>query len=144
MTISAARPRSGKRGRVTVGTTPATLYLKEWDCTDHGDDLDTTNFESSGYDEGIIGIEGCDVSFKGDWNAAQERFTDPPGLYPRSDARNVVLYINTTDTTRWIFDYFRFLSVQNNCPVRGLVSFDTSGKSNGTFTRPSGTATDIQ
>lgn len=131
--------RSGKNSRVVVGGT--TLNQSRFDVTLNGDDLDTTNFESGGYGEGILGIQECDASFGGDWDAGDNPIDangDPPGLYPRDDLADLQLYQNVTDATYWDFGYFRIRSARNGSEVRGKVSFECSGKSQGIFVLPTG------
>ena len=132
------KPRAGKKGRFTVGGTR--LAMKELNIDYHGDDLDTTSFESNGKDAGTIGILGCGVDGKGDWDAGQNPLDDPPGIYPRDDLPNVQAILNSQDAQAWNFPLLRVLSAKNAIPVRGLVGFDFSGKSNGDFTPPQGSA----
>jgi hypothetical protein len=126
--------RSGKRGSVSVQG--AQMALQEFDAEYHGDDLDTTNFEDQGFDNGLIGIVGCNINFKGNWDSAQKPTGNPPGLYPRDDLTNVVATPSTIDNTPWNLPLARVLSSKNNTPVRGTVGFETSLKSSGTFTPP--------
>lgn len=109
-----------------------------WDVTFRGDNLDTVNFQSGGYDEGIIGIAGCEWSSGGDWDAGRNAYDAPPGFYPRDDLAALLLYANVTDNVGWNFPYARVLSSTNGAEVRGKVSFQASGMSQGTFTRPTG------
>lgn len=112
------------------------LVDNKWSVDENGDDLDTVNFESSGVEEGIQGIQGCEISFGGDWNAHQNPFTDPPGLYPRDNLSQTYLYNNVTDASFWRFPYMRVRSARNSTEVRGKVSFESGGKSQGAYTRP--------
>ncbi len=130
------KARSGKGGRVTINA--VALYLKEWNVDYKGDDLDTTNFESQGFDQGTIGIIGCDWDSKGDWQAGANFYDNPPGIYPRDDLKTVLLYENVADNVFWNFPWNRVLSAKNGNPVRGLVSFEWSSKTNGMFAAPTG------
>lgn len=96
------------------------------------------NFESMGYDQGTIGIIGCDWDSKGDWQAHNNFYDQPPGIFPRDDLKNVLLYENVADNVFWNFYWNRVLSAKNGNPVRGLVSFEWSSKTNGFFSPPTG------
>jgi hypothetical protein len=132
----AGKQRSGKNARVTVGGTA--LKHAEWEAENKADDLDTTNFESGGVEQGTTGIEVVDVSAKGDWDAGGNFQDSPPGIYPRDDLSTVKFYTNVTDNVFWAFPLLRVLSARNGAQVRGKVSFEWSGKSQSSFTRPSG------
>ncbi len=123
--------RSGKGGQVSLEGT--TLRMQEWTTDDHGDDLDTTDFESEGFDCGLIGIRGCDWSFKGLWDADQNPIGNPPNIEPADDAGPLVLTTNVTDGQAYTLDVIRILKVTITTPVRGTVQFAVSGKSNGNF-----------
>lgn len=135
MSIS-GKARSAKGSRAAVGST--ILNYSEWTTDLKGDDLDTTNFESLGFDQGIVGIIGCDWTLKGPWDAGRNAYDDPPGLYPRPDLANVTLYYNVADNVLWTFPLSRVLSAKVNAPVRGLVDFAVDCKSQGTFSLPTG------
>jgi hypothetical protein len=128
--------RSSKNSRVVVGG--ENLKNNKWTAEETGDDLDTVNFESSGLDEGIKGIFGVAITYGGDWDAAYNFFDDPPGIYPRDDLQDLQLYLNVADDTFWDFYYSRINSCNNSSSVRDKVSFDASGKSQGDYTRPTG------
>lgn len=132
----AGKKRSAKGARITVGGTA--LNWSEWDATVKGDDLDTTCFEDGGHETGVIGIDVVEYSVKGDWDAGRNAFDSPPGLYPRDDLSTVRLYENVSDNIFWAFATSRVLSARNGAQVRGLVSFEASCKSNGSYTLPTG------
>lgn len=121
--------RAAKNARVIIEAT--TLKKSVWDLTLRGDDLDTTTFESSGVEQGTIGIVGIDWSCGANWDAQANNLTDPPGLYPRDDLGDVKLYENTTDNTFWDLPQNRVLSSKNGAEVRGLVTFSSECKLNG-------------
>ena len=131
-----AKQRSGKGGRVQWNGT--NLVLKKWSVTEYGDDLDTTNFESGGVEEGKTGVTRVEFSFEGDWDAARNPFDSPPAIYPRDDGGPCKLYENVTDNVYWNFPVVRVLSATNSAEARGLVAFSASCKNNGTYTRPTG------
>lgn len=132
----AGKQRSAKGSRISVGN--VNLNLAEWDATHRGDDLDTTNFESGGVEQGTIGIEVVEYDLKGDWDAGRNPFDSPPGLYPRDDLLTVRLYENVSDNCFWAFPTSRVISARNSAQIRGKVVFEASCKSNGTFTKPTG------
>jgi hypothetical protein len=134
--IGTGKQRAGKNSRINVGATR--IVGQRWNVTWKGDDLDTVNFESGGLEEGILGIEGLEWSMAGDWDAGTNPFDDPPGLYPRDDLAGLEFYENVTDNVGWDLTYARVRSATNGAEVRGKVSFEASGMSQGSFTPPAG------
>ena len=134
--LSTGYQRSGKNSRVITNGT--TLNFAKYDVDSSGDDQDTTNFESDGVEEGILGVQLATISFGGDWDAHANPYDDPPGLYPRDDLPNTYFYPNVTDGLYWLFPYARIRSATNGSEVRGKVSFNASGKNQGPFTDPTG------
>lgn len=126
--------RSGKTGSVEVAST--TLSLSNWRVAYTGANLETTNFESDGYYTGITGILKCAWDVKGDWDANQTPYTDPPGLFPRDDGTNMILTTSTLDGTSFSFDDWICDSSTVEVTTVGKVTFDASGTSNGEFGTP--------
>lgn len=113
-----------------------------------GDDFETTNFESFSvsasetFKEGILGPIESDIKFGGDWDAGTNPFTDdPPGLYPRDDLANVLLYVNRIDGTFWDFAFMRVRGATNSADIKGKVLFNIQGKSQGPWLEPAGDST---
>lgn len=121
--------RAAKGSRVVVES--SILNKSKWDVDLKGDDIDTTNFESEGIDQGTCGILSIDWNIGGLWDAAVNDLDDPPGLFPRDDLGEVDLYTNVLDATFWALPQNRVLSSKNGAEVRQAVTFDTSGKLNG-------------
>lgn len=136
MATSGGKFRSGKTGRTTVNA--QTIKNNEWDVTYRGADLDTTNFESNGYEEGLTGLIGADWTIKGDWDAGVNPYDNPPGLYPRDDGVNMVLYPKVADNKPFTFPLWRCDSTRVGVRTDGKVTFDASGKSQGSFSIPTG------
>lgn len=134
--LSTGKQRAGKGSRVSVGS--ENLAFAKWSTNYKGDDLDTVNFESEGYDEGILSVIGVEISFGGSWDAGNNPYDDPPGLFPRDDLTGLAFFENVTDNVGWEFPYARLRSANNGVEVKGLVSFDASGMSQGAFTPPTG------
>ena len=134
--MDSVKQRSGKNAAVSVQG--SLLNFAKWSADVKGDRLDTVNFESGGVGEGIVGIEEVSTSFGGDWDAGDNPFDDPPGLYPRDDLPDVVFTENTTDNVFWNFDYMFIETARNSAEVRGKVSFETSGYSQGVYDTPTG------
>lgn len=134
--MPASRHRAGKQGRISWEGTA--LNLKEWTSDHKGDDLDTTNFEDNGLETGKIGIEVVDFTIKGDWDAGFNYYGDPPGIFPKDDAGPIMLYLSSPsyDNKFWSLPLARVLSARSSVPVRGLVSFEATCKSQGPFTKP--------
>lgn len=120
---------AGKNSRVSVED--VILNKSKWDLDIHGDDIDTTNFECGGVDQGLIGITGIDWNIGGLWDGGDNNLSDPPGLYPRDDLGTVLLYENLTGDTFWELPNNRVLSSKNGAEVRQAVTFESSGKING-------------
>lgn len=129
-------PRAGKGSRVSVNGT--NLNLAEWDVDMSSDDLDTTTFESGGMEEGTVGIQVAKWDMKGRWDASKNFFDSPPALYPQDSFPNLQFYENVSDNVYWMFPFARILSSKNGATVRGLVTFEASGKSNSSFMTPTG------
>lgn len=121
--------RSGKNSRVIFEG--VTLNKSKWDLELKGDDIDTTNFESEGIDQGVIGIVSVDWNIGGLWDSEADSLADPPGLYPRDDADSLLLYVNLADDLNWTLDNNRVLSSKNGAEIKQAVTFDTSGKLQG-------------
>lgn len=130
------QPRSGKGGRVEQDGT--IIKLKQWEVDDHAESQDSTNFESDGHQEEESGIDGCDVTFSGDWDAGQNPFDSPLSWFSGAFLDNVKLFINVDDDTYYLFPSFQLVTVRIGTPVRGLVSVAVTGKSDYVFTRPTG------
>ena len=129
--------RAGKGSRVSVEST--VLRKSTWEVTLRGDDLDTTTFESSGIDQGTIGIVGIDWTMGANWDAQANNFDDPPGLFPRDNLGTVIFFENVSDNVFWSLPQSRVISSKNGAEVRGLVTFSSEGKLNGPgYAQPTG------
>lgn len=140
-TIGTGYQRSGKNSRVEVEL--VALVRNKFDVEWSTKDLDTVSFESLGddgnsYDEGIESIREAKFAVDGDWDAHQNAFDDPPGVYVRDDLSGLVLYLNTTDESLWSFPYSRIRSAKNTTAVRDKVGYSFSGMNQGQFTVPTG------
>jgi len=128
--------RAGRNSRAQVNA--QNMTTAQWSATFRGENLDTTNFESNGYEEGIIGIWGLDWSLSGSWNAAQNPNADPPGLFPTEEGSDMFLYVNVSDDTAYEMSTFRCTQGQASTTATGKVEFTASGMSQGSFTVPTG------
>lgn len=129
--------RAAKGSRVSVEAT--ILKKSTWEVTYRGDDLDTTTFESQGFEQGTIGIVGLDWSLGANWDAQQNNLDDPPGLFPRDNLGTVIFFENVSDNVFWNIPVNRVISSKNGAEVRALVTFSSEGKSNGTgIAQPTG------
>jgi hypothetical protein len=129
-------PRPGKYSRVMVGANA--IWAKDAPVTFEGGDLDTVTFENDGFDTGTIGIYAAGSTVRGIWNADDNVFDEPPGIYPRDDLADVNIFLNVTDSTFWDFPFMRVISSNSGTAVRDLVSFDFHVKNQGIFTPPTG------
>lgn len=126
--------RAGKNSRAQVNA--QNMTQANWDATFSGENLDTTNFESNGFSEGIIGVWELQWSISGRWNASQNPNADPPGLFPTEEGANMSLYVNVADDTSYDMPSFRCTSGKASTSATGAVDFNASGMSQGTFTAP--------
>lgn len=136
MATSGIKARAGYLGRIQAAG--VNLKLKKWSVKDRSEDQDTTNFESGGYEEGIGGVTGADVTFSGDWNAGQNPFDSPPALIPGTIITNCYLYINKLETQFYLFANLRIIDCTIATEVPGKATYECSAKADGTFTRPTG------
>src|SRR5579863_8063793 len=82
--MAVTRKQAGKACRVVWEG--INLQGQSYTVTYHGDDLDTTHWESLGFDEGTIGVVGCELTLEMQWNPTANMFDDPPGVFTRDDA----------------------------------------------------------
>lgn len=128
--------RSGKTSALLADS--VTMAMSKWNVTEEGDDLDTVNFESEGLGEGILGIQRLRYTAGGAWDAGVNSIDSPPGIYVRDDLPNLNLVLNTTDSTFYYMPYARVRSATVGTDVKGLVTFDWAGMSQGIYGVPSG------
>lgn len=124
--------RAGKNSAVSVGG--ILLLESKWDATHRGDDLDTTNFEGNGNESGLIGVAGLDWSFGANWDFSKNPYTNPPGVYPRDDGSAMKLYADFTNGKFYNLPTWRCLHATTGSTVRGLVTYNASGKAQDDFT----------
>ena len=110
--------------------------MASWTASYTGIDLEVTNFESSGFEEGIIGVLSLTWSLSGTWNASKNPNASPPGLFPTDGGTNLNLYVNVSDNTSYQMPIFRCFTGTAQTSASGAVTFQANGKSNGTFTVP--------
>ena len=126
----------GKGARCQVGNPLTTLFVKEATLDPKGDKEDTSNFEAQGYNAATVGLWGCGIDCKGDWDSNLIRSASgTPGIYPRDDLAQKY-FINIFDNLFFSFPYSVVLSTSVAIPTRSLISFNWSGENNGPFTLP--------
>lgn len=133
--LGTGHQRSGKNARIKCGANGDALRNNTWNVNETADMLDTVNFESGEFDEGVTGIRAAEWSMRGAWDNSRKQIGDPPGIYPRDDLVSLIFYTNTSDNVSWTFPFARVRSATNGAEVRGLVTFEGSGMNQGTFTR---------
>lgn len=126
--------RAGKNSRAQVNA--QNMTTANWSAAYRGENLDTTNFESNGYEEGIIGVLGLDWDLSGRWNASQNPNADPPGLFPTEEGSDMNLYVNVADDLSYDMPSFRCFNGTASTSATGAVDFKANGSSQGTFTIP--------
>lgn len=128
--------RSGKASALKVDA--VTMAMSKWNATEEGDDLDTGNFDSLGLGEGILGFRRLRYTAGGAWDAGINSEDTPPGIFVRDDLPNLIMTLNVTDATAYDMPFARVRSVTVGTDVHGLVTFDWSGMSQGTYGVPTG------
>lgn len=129
---------AGKNSRMQVGAQATNLTANHYTCAYNGKDLDTLNFESNGFDEGIIGPIDLTWTVKAVWNANQQPLSDPPGLFPRSNGTNMIILPQNSSPLGYTMPSWRCFGSTISSAADGTVDFDANGKNNGTFTTPNG------
>ena len=125
---------AGKNSRVR--SSGQDLTANTWSATYNGIDLDVTNFESNGFDEGIKGVEKLTWSLDAAWNTAQNPNDDPPGLFPTDGGTDLIMYVNTADADGYNMPLYRVFNGTAGATAKGNVTFRADGCSQGTFTAP--------
>lgn len=131
----AGTPISGKNARVQVNGT--TLNMAEFTIDEQATEIEGYNFESGGYDETTFGKLVVNVTVRGMWDAGANPHANPPNLNPGVTAVNLYIYTSTIyNTTPWIFPLFNIFSGRSSGQADGRIEFEFSGKSSGSFSRP--------
>jgi hypothetical protein len=132
-------PRSAKNASVRVNG--VVHYATQWDCTPDADELPTDNFEGNGFKQLITGLIGCEVKVEGWFDCSANPYDAPLSLVPGQVLVNLKLYLNTVAGPFWLFPSFQVLTApMSGVQVKGLLPFSFSGKANGTFLSPTGSA----
>lgn len=132
---------AGKNSRISADGT--ILSLAKFNVVDEVDNLDTTNFTSTDeegncFEEGISGVERLRWTLGGLWDAGTNPEDDPPGIYPRDDLPNLILYLNVAAAQSYDMPFTRVRSSTVGTDVKGSVTFDAAGLNQGPFTVPTG------
>jgi hypothetical protein len=127
---------SGKTSRISADST--VLSLAKFNVVEEGQDIDTVNFDSDGFGEGILGIQFLRWTLGGLWDAGTNPLDDPPGIYVRDDLPDLILYLNVSDDQAYTMDYARVRSSTVGTDVHGAATFDASGMSQGEYILPEG------
>jgi hypothetical protein len=112
--------------------------MGSWSCKRRGEKLDTDNFECGGEEQGLVGFVGTDWDGRGGWDAQNNAFDSPPGIYPRDDAEDIYFYTSVDDTCFWFIQQAIVLSSGCTAEAKGLVNYEASGVSNGGVELPTG------
>ncbi len=131
---------AAKNSRVSAGG--ANLANARWQVQFQAEDLPTENFTSIGKNEGILGFIGLTWTTSGDWDANTPPYSlvAPPGFFPRDDLRLLAFYESYagTQALSYNFPYARVRSSTNGAEVKGKVTFEASGMSQGDAFLPGG------
>lgn len=127
-------PVSGRLGKVTVGVTD--LCITSWEVDEEGEELDTTCTDGTGKNSSIVGTAGVTLNVKANYDADAPPFAAPPGLIV-GDLVAVKAYVGDPVNNKfWNFPTMRITNVKNQSEVKGLVTYEFTGKSSGAYTRP--------
>lgn len=127
-------PVSGRLGKVTVGSTD--LCITSWEADEEGEELDTTCTDGTGRNSNIIGTQGVTLNVKANYDADAPPFASPPGIIV-GDLVAIKAYVGDPTLAKfWNFPTARITNVKNQSEVKGLVTYEFTAKSNGTYTRP--------
>lgn len=113
------------------------LTHNKFDGEETADKIPTENFESSAR-QGLTALPGCRFNCGGLFDAHKNPYDSPPGIFVQDEFPNLYLYTNFLDGVFFLFPLSLILSNKVGMPVREGVSFDWSGESNGTYSRPTG------
>ena len=127
---------AGKGSRVQANG--VNLNQAKWECGCDGEKIDSSNFESSGSPQGMVGFAGLKWSFGGLFDAAKNYYDSPPGIFPQDTFPNLNFYLSVIGNLFWAMPYALMLSTKNGVEAKGGVNFDASGESNGSFSFPTG------
>lgn len=137
--------RTGKRGRVQVGTGGGAqnITMRKWGITEKGEVVDTSGFESGGFTTGLIGNRTCEFNFEGVWDAAVNWQDDPPGLYVRHNLQNLTLFLDSVDGTNYGFPYaiISQAAFQVQYAPSQAILYTVTGQSQGPYSLTTGSYT---
>lgn len=129
-------PLSAKDAKVRINGN--TLFAAKWDVNPETNWLDTTNFESGGYEEQTQGLTKCEVTIEGWYDADTNMHESPLLIFDGASLSNVKLHLVGTSSPYWSFPDLSVKSVPISSEVAGLVHYRLIGKGNGIFYYPSG------
>jgi len=132
--MAAFTPLSAKNAKVRIGS--YVLTAKVWRVDPKGDAYDITNFEGGGYADWGSGILEAEFTVEGDWDSANDPYTNPPNLNVGTVISTVNLYTNGTSSASWNFPTALIIATPQNAEVRGYISFAFTAKAKGSFTSP--------
>ena len=126
-----ARFLAGTGGQTLIGG--SALADTDWSFKSHGDITEVTNFESNAFYEGVRGIKKGEWSVAGSWDSVNPQET-VPGLYPRDDGTPAL--VMSSQGALPIATMPEWICVDSTVAisVHGVVTFNASGTSQGTFT----------
>jgi hypothetical protein len=132
--MAAFTPLSAKNAVVRFNT--YILTAKLWTVTPKCDKLDVTNFEGAGFGQYITGILDADVSIDGDWDSANDPFSNPPAIVVGQIMSGVKLYTNGLASAFWSFPLLVITETPQKADVRGSISITITGSASGSFVYP--------
>lgn len=135
MAASVLSAVAGHEGRVQIGNGQVGIInLNKWNINFTADDLPTRTFESLGYDSGISGFLGAEITIEGVVDLNKMPHTSPPGFIVGAIIGPVFLYVKKTGNRRYRFPLCRILAVPVQNESEGIASYSVKMKSNGPWT----------
>ena len=128
---------SAKQARVQINGT--NVLANKWSCKIKVDELDITNFETSGYADYIGGVIEAEVDCDIQWNSSAHPTSNPPNLVAGATITNLKLYLDLANLhgAFFLFPSFLILDCSAEAEARGILRFTFRGKNKGTFSYPS-------
>lgn len=131
--------RSGKDGQVWLwyaslsGASYSLLGVTRWTGDEEAEDLDATGMDSGGYSETETGILTMNVNVEANYDDSQ----NPAGMaYPNPPAvrAGMSVWVRLVQTdSKELYGTLKILRVNRTNPVKGLITYNFSGKLSGTY-----------
>ncbi len=134
-------PLSAKNAqvRINVSGTQYILIGMSWTVTPETAYLDTSSFESQGFEDQIGGLRKCDVHVEGWYDSGNSPYDTPLNLQD-GQVVGISLYTNLVGSPCWNGTIL-VRGMPMKADVHGRVDFTLDGKMKGSFISPTVTTT---